>query len=178
MTYLAQGEKLENFSNKVKDKQVRYSDLTELKTVRPRDVIESRKLFNAEIETAKKMISTGEINGQIKLDQWQKKLDALDFLEKEWRAGEIQIKLASDEYYKQTIEESKAKLRELFGEIQQKNATDIPPSSTPPTLKPGTPLVLEDPIGNPFIATRPGVSVASVTKTQRLAPGVTLSTPV
>ncbi len=61
---------------------------------------------------------TQKVAGGLKLAEWQPRLDAVVNLEKSWQTGILKIEKAKDENYTKIVEETRSKLKELFGDVQ------------------------------------------------------------
>ena len=116
MSALAQGQKLENFSNQIANKSLRYADVAEMYSVTKADVAAAKKLFTEEVKIAT------EAKDNIKLEEWQKRLTAITRLESDWIAQRTEIELSKEENHQATVDKARAKLKELFGDVSQNQA--------------------------------------------------------
>lgn len=108
---------------KLNSGKVRWSDFEKIQRIQKSDIPEIKKTMEKNIEwvdTAKNAdgsLYTPEQKLAAKAD-WVRYLNSVNTLEASWRSGTLKIENHREENYEATKDKTRAKLAELFGEVQ------------------------------------------------------------
>jgi hypothetical protein len=123
---------ISDFSEKVRGKDgIKYADYAEIRRIQDKDIPKAIKDIQDQLEyvkNSKNPDGTPKTTEQISAEsaEWNKYLASIVALESAWKNTPDLVKTHKEENYEKVVSETRAKLAELFGEVNGKSPAPAP----------------------------------------------------